>query len=612
MISSTRAVGMLAIGILFCTVSCAGYGSAPEKKLVYFGWDMLSPSDLAGKIDELQDLPFDGLAIRTAWCYPFYSTGLPAPDGAVEVVKKIEWGRFTDNFIYMTAGKKVDWFDDELWADDGDIMRNIRALARIGAAAGCKGIIFDPEFVYWGQQHNTWKYEDQARAKEKTFAEFEAIVRRRGVKVINAIEEYMPNTNFLSLFWGSMGRFAEAGRKHDPKLAREIMEEDYYGLLNAFMCGILEGADPGTRIIDGNEHSYYNNRAEQYLEARRLIKEEVVSVLIPPDLRGKYRRQVECAHAIYSDNICNTFYQHSLSTYMSPEERTRWMEHNVYWALKTADRYVWFYSERIPYMRHQRIPPGIIAAIERAKKKVASGEELGFDVAAIADRAWAAYCAAESGAIPTARADVPKRKGAISIDGRLDDPGWRNAARLEPFRQFRTAVGELYGRTEARITYDDRALYIGVVCDEPDKILHPTPFATDGHDFGKNDQVDFVFAADDPVTKFYHIMVTTDGKTWDSLTKAAAESYGDDASWSGDYSVAVRVAEDKSRYTVEIAVPWKSIGRDAPRPGDVLKGNVYRWRHRNAEGFIEMSSWSRSRRRRAVEAKQFGTWVFTR
>ena len=38
---------------------------------------------------------------------------------------------------------------------------------------------------------------------------------------------------------------------------------------------------------------------------------------------------------------------------MLPEERQRWLEHNSYWALSTADRYVWCYSERMSWCYRQ-------------------------------------------------------------------------------------------------------------------------------------------------------------------------------------------------------------------------------------------------------------------
>ncbi|HUP20244.1 MAG TPA: DUF5916 domain-containing protein, partial [Gemmatimonadota bacterium] len=61
---------------------------------------------------------------------------------------------------------------------------------------------------------------------------------------------------------------------------------------------------------------------------------------------------------------------------------------------------------------------------------------------------------------PTAVA-VPV-EGEIEIDGRLDEPTWRNAAAADRFIQFDPVSGEpATQRTEVRFAYDDEHLYIG-------------------------------------------------------------------------------------------------------------------------------------------------------
>jgi len=103
------------------------------------------------------------------------------------------------------------------------------------------------------------------------------------------------------------------------------------------------------------------------------------------------------------------------------------MEHNVYWALTTSDHYVWFYTEQTNYLRHQRIPPMMIAAIERAKEKVAAGRPLGFDVTDMLVRAQAELMKAETRRIKPRSAGIPRLgHGAAppKMDGKLDDPVW--------------------------------------------------------------------------------------------------------------------------------------------------------------------------------------------
>jgi hypothetical protein len=64
---------------------------------------------------------------------------------------------------------------------------------------------------------------------------------------------------------------------------------------------------------------------------------------------------------------------------MTPEERAKWFEHNTYWALYTTDELVWCYSERMNWWKNQ-VPPGLEEAITSARRKIAEGEPLGFNI----------------------------------------------------------------------------------------------------------------------------------------------------------------------------------------------------------------------------------------
>jgi len=72
-------VGMVLAGLFVSAASGAGL----EKKLINFGWDMRTPSQLADEIGKLQRLPFDGLTVRAYnSCYAFfYDIKRSDPDG---------------------------------------------------------------------------------------------------------------------------------------------------------------------------------------------------------------------------------------------------------------------------------------------------------------------------------------------------------------------------------------------------------------------------------------------------------------------------------------------------------------------------------------------------
>lgn len=66
---------------------------------------------------------------------------------------------------------------------------------------------------------------------------------------------------------------------------------------------------------------------------------------------------------------------------LTPEQQAQWFEHNLYYALETADEYVWVWTERpLDWWTGEGIPPGIEEAIRSAKGKHQRGEPLGFAV----------------------------------------------------------------------------------------------------------------------------------------------------------------------------------------------------------------------------------------
>src|SRR5215469_2434621 len=90
-------------------------------------------------------------------------------------------------------------------------------------------------------------------------------------------------------------------------------------------------------------------------------------------------------------------------------------------------------------------------------------------------RAWCLFAAlaaiparathAQSASIhhtPPPVAHAVRRTGAITIDGRLDEPDWATAAPIRTFRQIDPVQGApATERTEVRVLYDETSLYIG-------------------------------------------------------------------------------------------------------------------------------------------------------
>ena len=355
----------------------------PAKKLIQYGWDIRLPAYVAQNIREMEKMPFDGIMTRTGpegFSHIFHNKELSdaGTEAYLEAMKSIEWDKFTDNFFMAYSRSNMDWFSEEDWAPDGWVLRNVRLAAKAARIGGCVGVGFDPEY-FWGR--SPWTYGEQPRADEKSFAEFEEVVRKRGGQFLDALQEEYPGLVFHTLFLVSDPRmFKEARMEPDPVKRSGLTEPEHYALWAAFINGMLDTVRGKTVITDGNEWAYYIREPEQYEKCVEMMREGV-KLMFDPTVWPKYKKHVQAAHAIYVDYMCNLL-PHRLTTCsnLTPWERARYAENNVYYALKTSDRYVWLYSEYMDWWEGVRVPPQLPDAIRSAKRKLVACEPLGFDV----------------------------------------------------------------------------------------------------------------------------------------------------------------------------------------------------------------------------------------
>ena len=353
---------------------------ALDKKIIEYGWDVPTPDFIRGHIQEMEQKPFDGIIFRLQGGSnvfeptPWEESKLAAD---LDNLANTHWEKFTDNFALMLAASDQDWFNDSHWTA---IEHNTGLVIRAAKAARCVGICFDPE--PYGK--NPWTYKEAALRDSKKFAEYESQVRKRGAQFIKVIQAELPNPKILTFFQLSL--FGELCRPMKPEDRAAKLSSHDYGLLPAFLNGILDGAGPGVTIIDGNENAYYYSDSKSYFDVYHLITQRAL-YMIDPALCAKYRAQMQVGQALYIDQYFALRTMRVLGNYMTPAEERKWFEHNVYWALYTSDRYVWCYSERMNWWTNTTVPEGAENAIRSARAKIAAGEPLGFDLRPIAEAA---------------------------------------------------------------------------------------------------------------------------------------------------------------------------------------------------------------------------------
>ena len=235
--------------------------------------------------------------------------------------------------------------------------------------------MFDPE--PYGP--NPWNYAVQLHASVHTFADYEAIVRGRGREFMRALQHEYPGLELLTLH--NYSYFLRAGASPDINTREKVLAGHPWGLLPAFLNGMLEEADSNTRITDGHEQSYFFERPEDFARGAAEVRRGAIPY-VSAELRAKYVRQVQIAQPVYLDWMFGYFKtsRPSVADGLSDEQRAQLAEHHTYYAMKNADRYVWAYSEKMNWWTGEHLPPGAEDALRSAKRKFAAGESLSFDL----------------------------------------------------------------------------------------------------------------------------------------------------------------------------------------------------------------------------------------
>lgn len=141
------------------------------------------------------------------------------------------------------------------------------------------------------------------------------------------------------------------------------------------------------------------------------------------------------------------------------------------------------------------------------------------------------------------------------IDGRLEDPVWRDVPQEGPLIQVTPDTGdEPTEETLFKICYDDENLYIGILCldSEPDAVL-AREMALDGN-LGADDYVEILIDTFLDRRNGYYFRVNPLGARNDALITNNSTF---NESWDGIWTA--RGHRDDQGYSVEIAIPFRSI-----------------------------------------------------
>lgn len=151
--------------------------------------------------------------------------------------------------------------------------------------------------------------------------------------------------------------------------------------------------------------------------------------------------------------------------------------------------------------------------------------------------------------------NVTRAEKAPKIDGLLNDEIWQDAEIATDFIQFKPEIGSLRKksqRTEVKITYDDKAIYIGAhLYDDPEKIMKQL---TSRDNFGQSDFFTVVLNPNNDSQNDTNFVVFSSGQQADAISNP---SIGEDFSWNAVWESAVKINDDG--WVVEMKIPYRTL-----------------------------------------------------
>ncbi len=231
---------------------------------------------------------------------------------------------------------RINWADDEGWANYAENMANVAWLAK---QAGLRGLMLDPE-EYAGQGGNWAQYIHCY--KDPPFPETAKLARQRGREVFSRVFKEFPDVVILPLW--AFARFSfwtDGGRQPYPSANVDQAGE----LLHHFLNGMLDVMPPTVRVVEGSE-AYSHSALDNYYIKASVAASTTVLPLVAPENVAKYRSQFYFGNTHFFDMYSMNANPAS-RWYHGPVDGSR-LEHmrlNFEQSLNTATKYVWLYSE---------------------------------------------------------------------------------------------------------------------------------------------------------------------------------------------------------------------------------------------------------------------------
>ena len=171
---------------------------------------------------------------------------------------------------------------------------------------------------------------------------------------------------------------------------------------------------------------------------------------------------------------------------------------------------------------------------------------------------WSSSLLAQVKNLPGTELGIAKAKGPITMDGKLDEVDWQSASVAKDFfMNYPVDTIPAVFQTEARLTYDDQALYVSFVCydDETPNIIQSL---RRDYEWANNDNVSvYLGPYNDGINGFFFGTTPEGVQREGTIATGGQGPDGFNGTWDNKwYSKVVKAAD---RWVAEIRIPFKSI-----------------------------------------------------
>ena len=318
-----------------------------------------TPDFVVKNADIIDGLPFDGLFVNlgavTSAVMNEKALSYSALATALAPLKTTKLKKATQNFALVLSDRPADFFDD--WTTP---TQNFGNLARAANDAGLVGVAFDNEqyLRMWGRYPDDVKY-----ASTKTLADYQLQVAARGTEIMAAMIKEFPAIVVLTFH----GPYISEPKSPSPPLPSVAA---FNNLLGPLFVGFVEAAKgTSARVVDGGELYGLRTKAE-FLAAYQFRKIDIASKIdcafIPTTLRPSWPVTVDVGYGLYDRENSAPFPLLDVSV----------VHANVTNALRQSDEWVWFYTEKIDFLKPSSAggaPAVWVDAVQKGKDDGLSG-----------------------------------------------------------------------------------------------------------------------------------------------------------------------------------------------------------------------------------------------